>query len=945
NAGSFSNDSNTTRFALSTPNVAGLQQDVSEPSRYYLTVDVREFITTDQAYNVRLEVQQGADFTPSDGIKVTYTDAPQPVGSILSGVRDSLPVAAMKALTELTLIEGVDSVLLDAGALFKGGDGTVTYTGSYFDPTLSSQVFLTANSQGMLAVATTISGLSYTLTVAATDSDGDTSDHEVTISLHDGIDLLNLGAESGFRFASENSGDLLGLALGAIDLNNDNYDDIVLGSPHFVSSSDDVGRTYLHWGRETAVVVDDDALTGSKKVELADLTAATGIVLDAGLASGTDALHLGYSVAAIGDVNGDGFADLAVSAPDATLLAEDESDLTRAGFTYIVFGTNGNTSWTLDDFFLNPASASSNSLVSARGFVIKDAALGHAGLRVAGNGDYNADGLADIVLANPLSDLTGSESGVAYVVFGNPNAGEVGTDGTRTVAVDSLDATTGVTIRYDTTTTNPGALLGTAIGAGADYNGDGVDDLLIASPEDGDQGRGAVYVIFGDIEEGLGDVYTYGEGAAQVLRREVFVDRLVPTDGSPSEGTPQGAVLLGSAVDGALGTALASGDINGDGIADLVIGAPDVDSATAAGRADIGHTYIVFGSTSLQGSQRIDELAADAVVTLVHDSAELANGHLGSALAVGDFDGDGLDDVIVAAPNARVDVSDPNDENYGKAWVIFGRDDFTTWLTDADNQLHLNVAEQFDPTAGYNGWGFAINGMVNRENDPDNPGTRDALGVQGTVHSGFDSNADGYDDIVLQAFDSIGSSSSYLLYGSDLRLKNQEHPAIVLGTAGDDSLSLNLVDGVATLHAADGGAGFDRLKLNAVQSAIDLTPSGTHYGLLSEIEVLDLADDDNPASNILHIAASSITSLRDETISYTNLPNEKTRDRLIVLTDGSSSLSDVVHLDSSFVYIDQVSISGKGAEFENLYRFRDGGTEVLIDSLNAVNRGSLDVQV
>ncbi len=193
-------------------------------------------------------------------------------------------------------------------------------------------------------------------------------------------------------------------------------------------------------------------------IDLTMLTASQGFIIR-GDAGGDNA---GWSVAAAGDVNGDGIDDIIVGAP---LGNDGGSD---AGEAYIVFGKASGFG-TVD----------LTNLTIANGFIIRgDAAGDHAGWSVSGAGDVNGDGIADVIVGAPLGDDGGGNAGEAYVVFGRA-AGF----GTSVVDLTALPASAGFIIRGDA----DDDWAGYKVSSAGDVNGDGFDDLIAGAPN-GDDG-------------------------------------------------------------------------------------------------------------------------------------------------------------------------------------------------------------------------------------------------------------------------------------------------------------------------------------------------------------------------------------------------------------------------------------------------------------------------
>ncbi len=219
---------------------------------------------------------------------------------------------------------------------------------------------------------------------------------------------------------------------------------------------------------------------------------------------------------------------------------------------------------------------------------------------------------------------------------------------------------------------DPSDTLGWAVGAG-DFDGDGKDDLLLGAPgadEPGRAGAGEVYVVFG----------------SNPLPLEV--DLLT---------TPPDFTIVGAEAGDALGRSVASGDVNGDNIDDILVGAPFADTA-ANTKPDAGEAYVIFGSATL--SDTLD-LASD-VPDLTIIGADPGD-QLGTALAGGDLNGEGTDDLLVSAPLADAGPGNPRSDA-GEAHVIFGSGtlsgtvdlasasaDFTVLGADPGDQLGVSV--------------------------------------------------------------------------------------------------------------------------------------------------------------------------------------------------------------------------------------------------------------
>ena len=218
-----------------------------------------------------------------------------------------------------------------------------------------------------------------------------------------------------------------------------------------------------------------------------------------------------------------------------------------------------------------PAVLRLSSLDGANGFVINgiNGFAGGSGFSVSDAGDVNGDGVADLLISTPYAFGDGERfSGESYVVFGGAGVGSTGVlelsdrDGANGFVIDGID-------RDD--------LSGWPVSGAGDVNGDGVDDLLIGAPvrfSNGNEDAGASYVVFGG-----GDV-----GGAGVLNLSAL-------------GEADGFVIDGADRDDLSGRSVSdAGDVNGDGVDDLLIGAP---GRLSNGNENAGASYVVFGGSGV----------------------------------------------------------------------------------------------------------------------------------------------------------------------------------------------------------------------------------------------------------------------------------------------------------------------------------------------------------
>ena len=291
--------------------------------------------------------------------------------------------------------------------------------------------------------------------------------------------------------------------------------------------------------------------------------------------------------------------------------------------------------------------------------------------------DLDGDGLAELVVGGP-----GGESGAGIVwIVSEPEAGSLSQAGARLVGASGVDEA------------------GTTLGSAGDLDGDGAPELLIGAPG-ADASAGAVYVIGGALsgEVDLGEAATVWTGersrdevgpAAGLgdLDGDGVPDLAIGAPGESSAGENAGAVALltepggGSLADGTLwlgeaegdaaGVAVAGvGDTDGDGYADVLVGGPNNDDASDYA----GACWLLLGPASLGGSLS----GADATRT----GASAAENAGGSLAAPGDIDGDGFADLVVGSP-----WGDGGASNSGVAWILYGPVSGTASLSTSDAEL------------------------------------------------------------------------------------------------------------------------------------------------------------------------------------------------------------------------------------------------------------------
>ena len=422
------------------------------------------------------------------------------------------------------------------------------------------------------------------------------------------LNLSSLNGSNGFVLNGIDPSDQSGYSVSSAgDINGDGLDDLIIGA----FGADLNGNSYVG---ESYVVFGSTAGFGAS-LNLSSLNGSNGFVLN-----GIDPSdQSGYSVSSAGDINGDGLDDLIIGAFGADLNGN-----SYVGESYVVFGSTAGFG----------ASLNLSSLNGSNGFVFSGIDLGDfSGRSVSSAGDINGDGLDDLIIGASNADPNGTDSGESYVVFGS-NAGFG-----ASFSPFSLNGNNGFVLNG----IDPSDGSGRSVSSAGDINGDGLDDLIIGATYADPNGNGVAgesYVVFGS---------NAGFGASFNL--------------SDLNGS-NGFVLNGIDPNDRSGFSVSSaGDINGDGIDDLIIGAYLADP----NGTDSGESYVVFGSTAGFGASfNLSDLNGSNGFVLNGINAYDRSGT--SVSGAGDINGDGLDDFIIGARSA-----DPNGNSYaGESYVVFG---------------------------------------------------------------------------------------------------------------------------------------------------------------------------------------------------------------------------------------------------------------------------------
>ena len=441
-------------------------------------------------------------------------------------------------------------------------------------------------------------------------------------------------AEAGW--AGVTAGDAAGRVVSAAgDVDGDGADDFLVGAPNNDTNGSSSGAAYLVAGNESGT---------------SSLLSADAILYGSGASD-----QVGYGLAGVGDQNGDGYDDFAVSAYGDSVSSSND------GAVYVVLG---------------PVSTAMTASSAASGLYWGAYSTSQAGFVLADGGDHDGDSVTELLVGAPYDDWDGTNAGRVWLVQGpltgvssmgshpelSPESGDGESFGNAMLSADltgngqadlaigaqyfnagSVSSAGAVYIEHGPVTAD--RMVGSAsdarvVGsdtygsfgrsvAAADVNDDGYNDLLVGAPYGSFGGvsyRGAVYVIEGPVTS---------SGTATSVAAAVI--------GGPGSSTD-------------FGTSISAGDLNGDGVGDAVIGERYSSRTISYG----GETWFLHGPIS--GSLAVDDRGAG------QRYGNSASDYFGYSVSVfGDGDGDGYDDVVVGAIG-----EDAGATNTGAAFLFRG---------------------------------------------------------------------------------------------------------------------------------------------------------------------------------------------------------------------------------------------------------------------------------
>lgn len=448
------------------------------------------------------------------------------------------------------------------------------------------------------------------------------------------------------------------------DVNGDGYSDVLAGAPHYDNGEDGEGAAFLYYGSANGLNPVPVIFEGNQSHA-----------------------EMGYSVASAGDINADGFSDIALGAPfydngqpdegvvfihygspkgakpnPAIILERNQfeahfgisvalaGDVNNDSYSDLVIGANEFDQGQLNEgaafvFYGSQAGIDPNKATTLQ----MNQAIAGMGTSVAGAGDINADGFGDVLVGAPFYDQGEPDEGAALVYLGTAQ-------GISTVP----------TIIQGN---QADAHLGTSLATAGDINGDNFSDIVIGTPHYDklytDQGLASIYLgspaginsntpitIAGQQTE---EEFGRAVACAGDVNGDSFADIMVAGRTKGKNPLNEGVVMLyhgfqaginkkpgsvfrSNQANAYLGQSLASaGDIDGDGFSDIVIGAHLFDK----GQNNEGAALVWHGSAS----------GPDTVTATTLHSAQSESAFGYAVSGAGDIDGDGYDDIIVGAPH------------------------------------------------------------------------------------------------------------------------------------------------------------------------------------------------------------------------------------------------------------------------------------------------------
>ncbi|MCD4657310.1 MAG: choice-of-anchor D domain-containing protein, partial [Planctomycetes bacterium] len=581
---------------------------------------------------------------------------------------------------------------------------------------------------------------------AVTDDDGgvDSGCSFIFFGTDEPTSVINV-ADADIIITGENTGDHFGFSVSSAgDFNNDGTSDVLIGA----RATNSGGNAYIFLGRQ-----DPSSMYDASDADII-------------ISTDTGSRFLGFSVSYAGDFNNDDIDDIIIGA---------------YGHAHIFFGS----SYVSTSFSTSDADVILNGAESADRF----------GFSVSNAGDVNNDGFDDVIVGAPKENHSGSKSGHAYIFFGSSDP------------VSSRDASDA---DVELIGEDDGDSFGRSVSYAGDINNDGFSDVIVGSPTGNSSNNysGCAFIFFGGLTM-LSEIYSldadiringddnedYCGIAVSTLGdvnqdgiEDFIIGALLDDDGglrsgcafiffgkgawvSPMTASDSEVKLVGEDAGDYFGWSVSSaGEVNNDGLYDIIIGASNDDD----NGSNSGCAFIFFSDG---GNSTKDATEADVKII-----GEQANFRLGySVTDVGDINNDGLHDIAVSSPNNNV-----NGVDAGCVYVFYGRQNWNPVINSSTADVKIygeNSRDLFGWIVNRGGdvngdsiddlvFGTNNNGCVyiffgkNNFSSSINASNADVKIIDANITDNFgihvvcagDLNKDGYDDFMVSAHGNSDSS-------------------------------------------------------------------------------------------------------------------------------------------------------------------------------------------